>query len=1053
MPSLRLHLLGGFQVSADGEALTVNAPRLQSLIAYLAIHRGTAHTRQQLAYVLWPDSAEAQARTNLRKLLLQLRESWPDVAEVTGAEAQVLQWRADAAAYLDVAEFEVAVARSEWERATSIYAGDLLPECYDEWATPERERLRQLFTNATVKLIAALESRRDYHGAIMQAQRLLQHDPLDEATYRTLMRLHALSGDRASALRTFQTCQQTMRREFGLEPDDETSALAARLSQGDGPAQKQAEAASQPIPLVGRFSEWQRLLKAWERTVNASAPQCVIIAGEAGIGKTRLAEELASWAGRQGIITASARCYAAEGTLAYAPVTAWLRASAIRAPMARLDGVWLTEAARLMPELLTEIPSLPAPSPLTQGWHRQRLFESLARAVLSGKEPLLLLLDDAQWSDQDTLEWLRFLLRFEPHARLMLVATVRSEEVGGDHPLRAFQEQVQREGHLTEIELDPLNATETAALATQVSGQAPPPDHLAHLYRETEGNPLFVVETMRFQSSNAPNKAEREPVPSSIQAVIAHRLNQLTPDARDVTGCAATIGRAFTLDVLAQASERSHAALVRDVDELLHRRIIREQGSGYDFSHDKIREAAYRSLSAARRQLLHRRVATALEQIHADDLDAVSGQIAAHYELAGLPKQAVEHYQQAAQAARDIYANADAIRYYQRAQRLLDEVSNQRPFLASLSQSLNESLGDVFHHVTQHANALAAYRRALASTATASQRDLARLHRKLGNVLRDQREYREALLAYAAAEGCLSDPTSADADADARHEWIQVRLEVDSLYYWQGRVADSGELLQQLQPILERYGTPSQRAEFFRSLALRIFSQNHGITTDEAVAYAQASLDAFAETGDQAHIPAAKFALGFVLLWHSEPEQAEQPVLDALRMAERTGDASLVARCVTYLTIVYRQLGQEDQVQEFIARSLAAAAAANMPEYTAQAQANTSWVAWRNGDWDGVHEHGHTATTLWGQLPAGHASAPIQWTALLPLLAAALHADDTAQAVDHAKTLLRPDLQRLPDALTTALDQAIQAWYDRQPNSARTLLDQSIALAQQFRLL
>lgn len=230
MPSLRLRLLGGFQVSADGESLAVNAPRLHSLIAYLALRRDAAHTRKQLAFALWPDSTEAQARTNLRKLLLQLRESLPALAEAVGAEAQVLQWRADALASLDVAEFEGATARGDCEQATSIYTGDLLPDCYDEWITPERERLCRLFTDALEKLIALLENQRNYRMAITQAQRLLQHDPLDEATYRTLMRLHALNGDRASALRTYQACQQTMKREFGIEPDGETRAERAFIA-------------------------------------------------------------------------------------------------------------------------------------------------------------------------------------------------------------------------------------------------------------------------------------------------------------------------------------------------------------------------------------------------------------------------------------------------------------------------------------------------------------------------------------------------------------------------------------------------------------------------------------------------------------------------------------------------------------------------------------------------------------------------------------------------------------------------------------------------------
>ena len=169
--------------------------------------------------------------------------------------------------------------------------------------------------------------------------------------------------------------------------------------------------------------------------------------------------------------------------------------------------------------------------------------------------------------------------------------------------------------------------------------------------------------------------------------------------------------------------------------------------------------------------------------------------------------------------------------------------------------------------------------------------------------------------------------------------WIQVQLEVDSLYYVLGRVAESNELLDRLKPIIEHHGTPSQRAGFSRNLAYRLFRQNRSIATDEVVAYTKAALAAFVEMGDQAHIPAATFGVGFALLWHGEPEQAEQPLLEALGMAERTGDTSLIARCATYLPLVYRQLGHVEQVERFIARSLEAAQATDMPEYIAQAPA------------------------------------------------------------------------------------------------------------------
>jgi len=201
---LQIHLLGGFRlVHDDAPVVSVNTPRLQSLLAYLLLHRAAPQPRQHLAFRLWPDSTEEQARTNLRKLLMQLRQAWPHADDFVLVDGPALQWQTGAPFTLDVAEFENAIAqaaqsaarRATLERAASIYGGDLLPGCYDDWITPERERLQGMLAGVLEQLVALLENQREYRAALQHAQRLLQLDSLNEAAYRSLMRLHALNGD------------------------------------------------------------------------------------------------------------------------------------------------------------------------------------------------------------------------------------------------------------------------------------------------------------------------------------------------------------------------------------------------------------------------------------------------------------------------------------------------------------------------------------------------------------------------------------------------------------------------------------------------------------------------------------------------------------------------------------------------------------------------------------------------------------------------------------------------------------------------------------------
>lgn len=659
-----VNLLGDVEVRADGaDRGAAFTERIQSLLGYLILHRARPQSRQHVAYTFWPDSTGPQALTNLRNLLHRLRQALPGADRLLAVDANTVHWQPEAPVRVDVIAFEQAVAQAQEARqradrraeedaltqAAAVYRGDLLRGSYDDWLVPERERLHQAAVAALERLAGLQEARRAYTGALAVARQLQGLDPLREATYRLLMRLHALGGDRAAVRRTYEQGVTLLNQELGLEPAPETRRLYEQLISTPGgdalppagaepaPSDSAPEAA-QPA-LIGREAEWDALRAIWDRT-SAGQAHLVAITGDVGIGKTRLAEELVGWVAAQGGAVARSRSYAAEGCLAFAPVVEWLRSDALRALPDQLDPARQADLARLLPELR------PAGHPMPEGSldpaARRSLFEALARAVLASGDPLVLLLDDAQWCDPDTLEWLRFLLRFAPDAPLLLLLAIRWEEVHPASALHTLILDLSRSAQYTPLPLAPLRAEETARLARALAETPLDDEAVAQLYRETEGHPLFVVDAIQTGGPEAASAPGRTPAVwgSAPQAVFAARLARLTPEARTVAEAAAALGPAFHTDLVAQAVGLPDEAIAAALDTLWQRGMLHEVAPGvYGFTHDKLREAAYAGMSPPRRRLLHRRIAETLEALltqHPTEVgEAARAQVAAQYEWAG----------------------------------------------------------------------------------------------------------------------------------------------------------------------------------------------------------------------------------------------------------------------------------------------------------------------------------------------------------------------------------------------------------------------------------
>jgi len=475
---------------------------------------------------------------------------------------------------------------------------------------------------------------------------------------------------------------------------------------------------------------------------------------------------------------------------------------------------------------------------------------------------------------------------------------------------------------------------------------------------------------------------------------------------------------------------------------------VREHGAhAYDFSHDKLREVAYSRMSAARRRLLHRRIAQALETLHAADLGSVSHLVASHYERAGLPERAAPHYLRAAQVARQVFANQDAMALLRRGLALLEgEGPGGALRCRDVAALLWEELADVLELLADHEQALEAYHKAQAAVLDEDRIGQARLHRKIGAVMREERRYGETLQACHLAEIALGEQPGDDADGWWA-EWLEVRVDRVWTHYWLAQWPEMEELVNNAQPVVQARAGAASRQRFLMATSLLHLRKERYRVTDEMLADSRQALAASLEWGDRKAMADSHFELGFLHLWRRELDEAKEHLQAALERAGVAGFAWMLTLSLTYLSVLWRFRGQPGEVLSHARRARQAAEAAHMPDYVAAAKANQAWLAWRRGDLSAVEQLGKEALDIWRQSPLVY---PFQWQALWPLLGVALADGREDEAWLYAQALLEPRQQLLPDALNSALETALQAHATDQPVAARSHVERALQLAQEM---
>jgi DNA-binding SARP family transcriptional activator/tetratricopeptide (TPR) repeat protein len=710
---LSIYLFGTPAVVWAGEPLSIPRRHVRGLLYHLAAQTAPC-AREHLCLLLWPDIPEASAHRNLTRTLTHLRRALPTPTALLADKETVLL--DEKQFWCDVVQFrrlmQVGADIRRLEQAVDFYRGDFLegfylPGCleFERWISLEGTALEHIYLEALSCLLEAKTGEKDYASAILYAHRYLETDELAEEIHRRLISLYALSRDRSRALRQFETCASILERELGARPLPETRAIYQAVLEGR-PIDLQTgwlETSSRlspkkllPVktPLVGRTIP-MRHLENGMRQVRAGQSKVVLISGEPGIGKSRLLGDFAERCRTQHHVLQGAG-QLAEVSVPYHPIVEALRSASISLCDSP-SPIWCTEVARILPELHSLIPDLPAPVSLKGEEARIRLFEALCHyifALQTDSQPILLCFDDLHWFDRTSLSWFIHLCRqFAMHNRpVMVIGTYRKEDAGR---IKELRDNLARLGLLDELHLTGLDEHSILELCQQLFTDFTASKSFAsRLRKATGGNPFFILETLRAleeenKLAGSSDQLADFPLPKGVREAVNRRLGRLNPRSRQVVEAGAILGPIFDFKVVRLTAGRSELETSSALDLLVNNQLLTEELNNFRFSHDLVRKATLAAISPMRLRLLHSRAGKALEKLEPEAVPA----LADHFDAGGEWSRALHYHELSASRAEALFAWQEAEMHLERALQnlaLLDPGSTDPGYLAKRFQVLSK---------------------------------------------------------------------------------------------------------------------------------------------------------------------------------------------------------------------------------------------------------------------------------------------------------------------------------------------------------------------------
>jgi DNA-binding SARP family transcriptional activator len=698
-------ILGRLEVLEGDRAVTLAGSKQRALLALLVLHANETVSADRLIDELWGEVPPATAAKTLQVHISRLRKALEGSPEDGSAGVVVTreggyELRADPDS-VDSCRFERLViegrgelfarrperAAPALEAALSMWRGPPLAEFAGQhFARAEIARLEDLRVAALEELMEA-KLALGRHGEVVGAlEPLIAEHPYRERLRAQLMLALYRCDRQAHALQAYQDARRTLVEELGIEPGERLRGLERAILDQDPklgfrPGNHTETGAPPDAPrgaFVGREGELAELIGGLDDAL-AGRGRLFLLVGEPGIGKSRLAEELIVNARARGAWILVGRCWEGGGAPAYWPWVQSLRAyvrecdaASLRAQLA----AGAADLAQIVPELRERFPDLPHPlSPESEG-ARFRLFDSTVEFLrnASAQRPIVLVLDDLHAADASSLLLLRFLARELGSTRILLLGAYRNLDPIPGQSLTETLAEVTREPVTRRLWLGGLSAQDVAAYVELTASEIASSELVAALHEETEGNPLFLGETVRLLSAEGvhsePTLEDRLAIPQSVRDVIARRLTHLSEECNRVLVLASVIGREFALDALARAAAVSQDELLDTLDEAMAARIVSDVPGGpgrLRFAHVVIRDTLYDGLTTARRVRLHRLAVDTCEELYGQEPGPHLAALA-HHAIAGSDfDKGLRYAWRAADRALALLAYEEAARLYQTA--------------------------------------------------------------------------------------------------------------------------------------------------------------------------------------------------------------------------------------------------------------------------------------------------------------------------------------------------------------------------------------------------